>query len=350
MARKVFISFLGTSNYINCYYRYDDGTKSNPVRFVQEALIEHLCRDWTEKDAILIFCTSKEKTGVDGSHELNWFDNGQPKATTEIERIGLKHRLEDLKKTLPLKADIKEIGIKAGFSEEEIWDIFNTVYDELQLSDQIYFDATHAFRSIPMFSVVLFNYAKFMKSSNLEAIYYGAFEKLGSPQNVSKMPLQDRVAPIINLSDIALLQEYNQIASELKYFGKVKTLSDAISQTSDNSAIIPIERLSEAINKLDDYITTIDLNNLKNGCFVQDFKDNLKFLKKKKVLPKPIENILDELSELMSDFQPNVSFKNIEAAIKWTIKYEMLMQTYPLAEEYIIMRIADSLKKLKPKE
>lgn len=37
MPRKVFISFLGTNNYVQC--RYDiNGVVSAPVRFVQEAL------------------------------------------------------------------------------------------------------------------------------------------------------------------------------------------------------------------------------------------------------------------------------------------------------------------------
>ena len=127
MPRKVFISFLGTNNYVLC--RYDIG-EAAPVRFVQEALIEHFCKEWSEDDRILIFCTSKEKTGENGSKEINWFDNGQPRVTDESEKIGLQHRLQDLKARIGLKAQIEEHDIKAGFTEEEIWDIFDTVYAE----------------------------------------------------------------------------------------------------------------------------------------------------------------------------------------------------------------------------
>ena len=42
------------------------------------------------------------------------------------------------------------------------------------------------------------------------------------------------------------------------------------------------------------------------------------------------------------------SYRNIEAAIKWTIKHDMLMQAYPLAEEYVILRVADMFRELKP--
>ena len=37
MSRKVFISFLGTNNYVLCKYSIG-GIDSKPVRFVQEAL------------------------------------------------------------------------------------------------------------------------------------------------------------------------------------------------------------------------------------------------------------------------------------------------------------------------
>lgn len=359
MARKVFISFLGISNYVNCRYSFDDGEISVPVRFVQEAIIRRLCKEWSEDDIIYIFCTTKEKSITsgtkppkDGSKELNWVDNGQKKTTEEIEKIGLETRLRNLRNSNILKAHFEEVDIEAGFSENEIWDIFDTVYQKLRSSDEIYFDVTHAFRSIPMFSIVLFNHAKFMKSTGLKAVYYGAFEKLGYSNEVKLLypSVENRIAPIIDLTNIAMLQEYNQIASGLKYFGKVKALGHLVSQTSSDKTMAPVKQLADAINQIDEYITTIDLNNLRKGKFVTGFINNYKFLKRKKVMPRPIENVLDELYELMSSFENKDSYKNIEAAIKWTIKYDMLMQSYPLAAEYVKMRVADYFIKLRPEK
>ena len=345
MPRKVFISFLGTNNYVLC--RYDIG-EAAPVRFVQEALIEHFCKEWTEDDRILIFCTSKEKTGENGSKEINWFDNGQPRVTDESERIGLQHRLQDLKARIGLKAQIEEHDIKAGFSEEEIWDIFDTVYDKLKSVDQIYFDVTHAFRSIPLFSIVLFNYSKFMMDTRLISIMYGAFEKLGPAYKVKELPIEQRVAPVIDLTNIARLQEYNQIASSLKDFGKVKLLKDAIAADQESASDQTIRNLADSISELDEYIATIDLKELKNGKFIRKFRSCYKNAKKKKKLVKPISNILDELNKETEDFVEENSYRNIEAAINWTIKHEMLMQAYPLAEEYVILRVSSMFNDIKP--
>lgn len=347
MARKVFISFLGTNNYVLCKYTIDDVT-SKPVRFVQEALIEHFCKDWTEADKILIFCTSKESTGENGSKEMNWLDNGQSKIYDESEEIGLWHRLQDLQARIGLKPQIEQIDIEAGFSEEEIWDIFNTVYSKLQPSDQIYFDVTHAFRSIPLFSIVLFNYSKLMIGTQLVSIMYGAFEKLGPAFKVKELPVDERVAPVIDLTNIARLQEYNQIASSQKNFGKLQQLKKAIaSELADNSGQA-VKDLCNSISELDEYIATINIQAIKAGKYISKFRNNYKNVKKKMTLTEPLSNILDELNRETADFVCENSYRNIEAAFNWTIKHDMLMQAYPLAEEYIILRTADMFKDFKP--
>lgn len=345
MPRKVFISFLGTNNYVVCKYDIN-GIASQPVRFVQEALIEHFCREWTENDRIFIFCTSKEKTGEIGSKEINWVDNGQPRAADDSEKIGLLHRLQDMQARIGLKPMIEEHDIVAGFSENETWNIFDTVFAQLKPGDQIYFDVTHAFRSIPLFSIVLFNYSKFMIDTRLVSIMYGAFEKLGPVPKVRELPVEKRVAPVIDLTNIARLQEYNQVASSLKDFGKVKQLKEAIAKDQESSSDQTIRNLADSISELDEYIATIDLNEIKSGRFIRKFRCNFKNAKKK--VAKPIVNILDELNKETADFVDENSYRNIEVAINWTIKHDMLMQAYPLAEEYIILRVVNMFQDIKP--
>lgn len=347
MSRKVFISFLGTNNYVECIYNIN-GVGSKPVRFVQEALIEQQCKDWTAEDRIFIFCTSKETTGENGSKEINWLDNGQARVSDDSEKIGLEHRLKDLKNGIRLQTPIEQIDIEAGFSEDEIWGIFNTVYSKLQLNDEIYFDVTHAFRSIPLFSIVLFNYSKFMIGTQLKTILYGAFEKLGPAYKVKELPVEQRVAPVIDLTNIARLQEYNQIASGLKDFGKVKPLKDVIAAGDAVSPDHALANLGKSISELDEYIATINLKEIKKGAFITNFRNNLKNVNKRRQIVVPIKNILDELYKETGDFVSQNDYRNIEAAINWTIKHDMLMQAYPLAAEYIILRVSDMFSEIKP--
>lgn len=331
MARKVFISFLGTNNYVECFYSTDE---HYPVRFVQEVLIRDICNNWTSDDRIYIFCTS-------GAEESNWVDNGQPKPIEEIDKIGLKTRLDGLH----LVPTVEKVHIDEGFSEEGIWTIFDTVYSKLNNEDEIYFDVTHAFRSIPLFSVVLFNYSRFMKDTKIMTIKYGAFEKLGPAFEVRKKKLQERgVAPMLDLTDIARLQEYNEMASSLVNFGKTKKLSSALQQKDAEDKIL--DELCQAVTNLDEFIATNQLSEIRNGKFIAKFRCNVKSGAKQQ--PKPIKEILNKIKSETSNFVASKDNRNIEAAIMWAKEHDMLAQTYSLAEEYIVLRIAESFVQMNP--
>ena len=146
------------------------------------------------------------------------------------------------------------------------------------------------------------------------------------------------------------LQEYNQIASGLKEFGKVKPLNSVLKDNATPTPDNALRELSSAINELDEYIDTIDLKSIKSGKFITKFRNSYKFIKRKGKLVKPINNILEELDKETIDFVGENSFRNIEAAINWTIKHDMLMQAFPLAEEYIILRVSDMLSDMRPPE
>ena len=331
MSRKVFISFLGTNNYVECCYSTDE---HYPVRFVQEALIRDICKDWTANDCIYIFCTK-------GAEDSNWVDNGQSKIYEEIEKIGLETRLEGLN----LAAKVEKVSIDEGFSEEGIWTIFDAVYRKLNYGDEIFFDVTHAFRSIPLFSVVLFNYSRFMKETKIAAIKYGAFEKLGSAFEVRKKQLSERgIAPILDLTDIARLQEYNEMASNLVNFGKTKQLSYKLQSAEADNKIL--DELSQAVTNLDEYIATNQLSEIREGKFIAKFRCNVKSGAKKQ--PKPIKEILNKIKSETNDFVSAKDNRNIEAAIKWAKEHEMLAQAYSLAEEYIVLRLAEYFAQKNP--
>lgn len=329
MARKVFISFLGTNNYLQTYYEVN-GTKSAPVRFIQEALTDYLCKDWSENDKILIFYTKD-------SQIVNWEDNGQERAETEIEKIGLKSILS--KKFF--SNIVEGVLIEEGFSENEIWSIFNVVYQKLENEDEIYFDVTHAFRSIPMFSTVLFNFANLMKGTKLKAVHYGAFEKLGPAYKVKNIPLEERLAPIIDLTSIIELQGLTQIASGFVDYGKIGKIGSMLSipEFSNNSLKQAVQRLKLEIENLETYIVTNRISKIVEGKFVDNITSQIKQLKKSNSLNHPEIEILDKLMGRIAKFSPK-SEDNVQAAIEWAYEFDMLPQAYTLAQEYIISLVS----------
>lgn len=342
MARKVFISFLGTNNYLQTIYQFASGEKSKPVRFIQEALILSCCKDWTENDKIFIFCT-------EDASKINWEDNEEKffnektEKNKEIEKIGLKRRLQE---NFKMNQIVEKVDIGEGFSEDEIWKIFDCVYGKLMNNDEVYFDVTHAFRSIPLFSTVLFNYARFMKDTNVVSIQYGAFEKLGPAYKVKELPIDKRIAPILDLTNIVRLQQYTDMANSLTTFGRIKRISQVLD--AENSEITPIiQDLSKSIENFDNYLLSNRMNDIKEGKYIISIRNNIKSLRKLKI-PTPIKNVIFRLNDEMKDFVAGNSNKNIEAAIDWCVKYKMLPQAYTLGQEYIITLLAEDIADKNP--
>lgn len=114
---RVYISFLGTNDYVECRY-LDEFDTPEPVRFVQEATIGTICRGWGPGDRITIFTTTD-------AEKKNWEDNGHYDKDNKRykECKGLKRCLEELKLTAPFA----NVHIPDGHSTEEMWDIFQKV-------------------------------------------------------------------------------------------------------------------------------------------------------------------------------------------------------------------------------
>jgi hypothetical protein len=59
-----------------------------------------------------------------------------------------------------------------------------------------------------MLAIVILNYAKVLKKVILKAIYYGAFEVLGSPHEASNLPIEKRKVPVYDLTAFDYLLDW----------------------------------------------------------------------------------------------------------------------------------------------
>ena len=324
--RKVFISFLGTNNYVETYYELEGKKTPHSVRFVQEALIGFIINEsWTENDRIFIFCTKE-------SRDKNWKDNGHQQTASEIEKEGLQGRLER-KNLLP---KIEPVLIPEGFSEDEIWQIFNTIYGKLEQGDEIYFDVTHAFRSIPMFSTVLFNYASFLKDTKIKSIHYGAFEKLGFASVVKQMPLENRVAPVLNLTNLVKLQNWTSAANEFINFGSTKRLQE-MTMDEIKPILIKTQGRDEISSQLRNSLNNINnlAANIKTNRGIKIIGGSSNFGNIKQQLIAPLTPILDIIENDVKDFKLN-DVQNMFVSVKWCIDKNLVQEGFTLLQEGII--------------
>ena len=197
MARK-FLSFLGTSSYSECTYCFAGMEKEKYTsKFIQEALVKIVCDNWDKDDKVIIFLTRD-------AEKENWYND------SDISRR-LKTNLESVS-----RLEVIPISIPDGKTEEEIWEIFDIVSDQIEEYDEIIFDITHSFRSIPMLALVVLNYVKVVKSAKILGIYYGAFDAKNS----------DNVAPIFDLTPLDEILEWSQAVNTFLRYGNTGHLKD----------------------------------------------------------------------------------------------------------------------------
>lgn len=330
MARKVFISVLGLTNYGECIYVKDE-YKSPSVRFIQEATLDYLCQqnEWTANDTAYILLTN-------GAENVNWYNDGHKnKETGEIIKCeGLQCRLQKL--NLPF--EINTISkIPDGNTEEEIWEIFERVFNELQDDDELYFDLTHGFRYLPMLVMVLINYSKFLKNTSVKSITYGNFESRNRVTNE---------APIIDLLPLSALQDWTYAAGQFLDSGNV----DKLQYLSDKE-LKPILKNAKGSNK--------DATNLKS--FVKHLSEvinerqtcrgisiikseNFKRLKVasnklETTIIKPLNPIFNKIKQSMVFFDDEENVRNGFSAAVWCFQNGLLQQSATILQEFVITYI-----------
>jgi CRISPR-associated Csx2 family protein len=193
MARKVFISFLGSSPYGECAYGYGNFVSSK-TRFVQQATLEWLQYKEVAPDHHVILLTKGDK----GSRKNNWEKviyerynsrNNQLEACEPYK--GLSGVFEDSK-----LLNITDLNIPDGKDETEIFEIFEILANEIDEGDELYLDLTHGFRYLPMLLLVMSNYLKTNKKVTIAHISYGNYESRISD-----------VAPFVDLLPLLKIQE-----------------------------------------------------------------------------------------------------------------------------------------------
>lgn len=330
MARKVFISFLGTSNYLSTYYTVDGVQSKAPTRFIQEAILDSITKDWTSDDKIFIFQTKE-------AFNKNWKNDGHGERATEPDqRIGFKEILN--KKPYSSLYQQTE-HILEGFNNEDIWSIFYAIYNQLEKGDEIYFDITHAFRSIPIFTNTLLNYSRVLKDVKVKKIYYGAFEKLGLPYKVSKMPIEERIAPVLDLTDIVQLQNWTMAATDFITNGKTEQISELLIE--NNKKLNPKSQEIRALKNIQLYFETGRSKLITEGNAFVSFKQSLKSFKRKNKI-KPLNKILERINNRIEPFKKD-SLNNVEHAIEWCFEYGMYQQAITMGHEYLLTLVVTHL-------
>lgn len=329
---RIYISFLGTNDYLACRYGQDAPEDGPVVRFVQETTLRRFCMEWTPEDRGFIFTTEEAR-------KKNWVDDGHWDRENDCPKHC--HGLKTCIGRLCLPFEVKRIEIPEGQSEDEIWEIFDSIYGVLKPGDKVIFDITHAFRSIPLLAIVILNYARVLKKIELLGIYYGAFEALGPVWEVKKMPVEKRRAPLLNLTPMNRLMEWTFAVDRFLEAGDAKEVSrlalNAAAPVLKNSrgkdtgaaATRDIAKALESFTK--NIYTCRGPEIVKASTYLKCQLDKAKDVEEFK----PLVPLFEHIQKRVSQFRGDAVHDGIQAA-KWCLDHNLIQQGFTILQETLI--------------
>jgi len=177
------VTFLGTGNYQQATYVFEGHELT--THLFPEALAT-----WRQPDEMLVFLTQEARN-------KNW--------------LSLQERLAG-------KVQLRPVDIPSGKSEEELWQIFQALADSLHEKEEVTFDITHAFRSLPVLALLAAAYLRVAKQVRLSAILYGAYEAKDA----------DGRAPVFDLTPFVSLLDWVTATDHFLRSGDATDLADLL--------------------------------------------------------------------------------------------------------------------------
>ena len=211
---KHFISVLGTGNYSDTAYGEEDNFVRTP--YIQLALLKLKVGQLSKEDRITVFVTDGER----GSRKVNWIPE---------DKEGLRAQL--IKEGYGVFLNPEDDIIPIGANEDELFEIFQTIYASIGEGEELYLDITHSLRNIPIQLLAVIQYARVMKNVTVAGIYYGAYEVRQEREDGSV------IAPIFNLKPFVEIMDWTSAADSFIRYGNSSQMNDLIkARTKEENA------------------------------------------------------------------------------------------------------------------
>lgn len=267
------------------------------TNFVQIATFKSVQNKFGEGDKVIIF-TTKGSMG-------NW--NG------DANKNGLHKELLDLN----LSCDVENVDVKNGSTQEETWEIFQTIFDTLQNNDRLYVDITSGFRSLPLLILTLINYAKFLKDVSVAKIFYAFYDNTKAAN------------PIRDLTDFSKLQDWTNNANIFLQTGNAKGLAQQIKGDTFKDVKEGLERFSEftLVNRGMDIYKGDEIVKLSESLNTIGISDN--------PADKAARPIFEKVRDSFKPYQKDSAINGFHAA-RWCIENGLIQQAATILEEFVV--------------
>ena len=267
MGKLHFMAMLGFNpkGYTYCTYQWENRGRNEGIhsskdsqetkeselftRYAQLATLSKVLNDHPQEEIrVTIFLTEKAR-------EFSWEGNFVPAQVPEgieEDNPGLKKALLDFKEKYPeILIDgidnALDVSIPDGKNQKEQDEIFRTIYESIGEEEQIFFDLTHSFRSIPILAITVLNYARAVKNIRVGGLYYGAFDARDA--NGGK-------APIFDMTYCDSVMQWTAAAESFLTSGSSNQIQKVYKEQSETREHAGIKKAVDDLNRLTNCLET----------------------------------------------------------------------------------------------
>jgi CRISPR-associated DxTHG motif protein len=260
--------------------------------------------------------------------------------------LGTKSKipLETVTRDLP-NIPFHPISIPDGFNEKETWEIFSRLADHIDENDEIIFDVTHSFRSIPILALACLQYLRVLKHIEIKGIYYGCWE---AKQDATPLPR----APIVNLTPFLDVMDWSTAVSSFVDKGDVADLGRLLRKETvprlsaskgQDCEAKAMQQLGITLQNLAKAVSTCRGQDLAREKYFQQIRTQLSGFKSFENTVPAFQPLLSLVEQKLASLEcahdlPEDVRMGIDA-VNWAIEHGLLQQAYTLLQETVLSHL-----------
>lgn len=262
---------------------------------------------------------------------------------------------DDLCRQLAGKIDPEPVEIPWGGKPDELWTIFDRVVESVEEGEEVLFDITHGFRSLPFLVFLAVAYLRAVKNIRIRGVVYGALEARDSEGRASVFDL----SPFLSLLDwLAAFHVFRRSGSagdvsrllrDIQNQAWRQPLGQPIGAASEKPKML--KRMAERINELSQsllLIRPLEVMEKAQG-LANQFTDAA--LKEAEIWAKPFALIAPAFREELTQFAAESRVENLDVQrrmVSWYIDRGLYVQALTLARELLVTHVCLLLDPLNP--
>ncbi|MFQ3611587.1 MAG: TIGR02221 family CRISPR-associated protein [Fimbriimonadales bacterium] len=290
------ITFIGTGNYQPTRYTWRNQL-SEPTKFFPVALVE-----WLNPDQIIVMLTEVAEQGP------NWSEC----------RSNL-----DPSKTRPVR-------IPDGKDENQLWEIFRIITEQVEPGDEIILDITHGFRSLPVLGLLALAYLRQVKGAHILHLLYGAHEARDGEHT-----------PVFDLTPFLSLLDWLGAVKMFMETGNGHPLAELLKRTQNQAWISQkadapreLKSMGSALEEVSDALLLSRVPLIDDA--VERFATELSRAKPEiEQWAPPLVPMLEQIATAHSAYREGDHLAQVRLA-EWYLEHGHLLQAVTLMREWIV--------------